>query len=372
MTQTTQSDSDTRPWGETILELLAGPFVGALVSFALAIIAATVLITLAGFDVLEGYQSMLKGIFGSPVSMADVLSRMTPLIFTGLSVGIALRAGLFNVGTEGQLLLGAMAAALVGLIDGLPGWLHISLALLAAACVGGLWGMVPAVLKARFNAHEVITTIMLNYVVILFTGYLANYPFHPPTEMMPATAYVARSAELPRLVQGSQLTIGLFVGIGCALLLALLLRRSVLGYEIRAVGLNPAAAEAKGISQTRIWLLTMAIAGAMGGLGGSVEVLGVHRRFIDGFSPGYGFDGIAVALMGFSNPLGTIPAALVLGAIRVGALAMDRTTRIPADFVIVIQGLVLLFLSTPGLLRLILQKRRAAPAPERHLTPTTS
>lgn len=372
MVEIAQSDSKTRPWGESLLDLLAGPFVGALVSFVLAIVAATILITLAGFDVLEGYRAMLDGIFGSSVSMADVLSRTTPLIFTGLSVGIALRAGLFNVGTEGQLLMGAMAAALVGLIEGLPVWLHIPLALLAAAFVGGLWGMVPAILKARFHAHEVITTIMLNYVVSLFTGYLANYPFHPPDEMMPATGNVVQSAELQRLVQGSQLTIGLFVSIACALLLGWLLRGSVLGYEIRAVGLNPAAAEAKGISQARTWLVAMAIGGAMAGLGGAVEVLGVHRRFIEGFSPGYGFDGIAVALMGSSNPLGTIPAALVLGAIRVGALAMDRTTQIPADFVVVIQGLVLLFLSAPGLLRLILQRRRAAVAPERYLTPTTT
>lgn len=357
------------PWSERLVDFLLGPIVGTVLSFVMAIIVATVLIRLAGFGVLEGYQAMLEGAFGSRVALADVLSRSTPLIFTGLSVAIALRAGLFNVGTEGQLLLGAMAALVVGLIEGLPMWIHIPLAFLAAAIVGGLWGMVPAVLKARFRAHEVITTIMLNYVITFFTGYLANYPLHPPTEMMPATAHAAESAQLPRLVQGSQLTIALFVGVGSALLLSLLLRRSVLGYEIRAVGLNAQAAEAKGISQTRAWLTAMAIGGAVAGLGGAGEVLGVHRRFIEGFSPGYGFDGIAVALMGSSNPLGVVPAALVMGAIRTGALAMDRTTRIPADFVVVIQGLVLLFLSAPGLLQLILQRRRASIAPEKYSAP---
>jgi ABC-type uncharacterized transport system permease subunit len=364
MTQRAQSVK--RPRRVTVLEVLSGPVVGSAVSFVLAIITATVLIQLAGFSVLEGYQAMLEGIFGSTITIADVFARATPLIFTGLSVAIALRAGLFNVGTEGQLLLGAMAAALIGLVEGIPAWIHIPLAFFAAAIVGGLWGMVPAFLKARFHAHEVITTIMLNYVVILFTGYLANYTFHPESEMMPATGYIARSAELPRLIQGSQLTIALFVAIICAVLLGLLLRRSYLGYEIRAVGLNAQAAEAKGISQTRIWVLTMLISGAVAGMGGAGEVLGVHRRFIGGFSPGYGFDGIAVALMGSSDPLGTVPAGIVLGAIRSGALMMDRTTRIPADFVVVIQGLILIFLSVPGLLRIILEKRRAVVEPDRY------
>jgi ABC-type uncharacterized transport system permease subunit len=369
MTQQAQSvkhPQEKRPRRATVLEILSGPVIGSAVSFVLAIVTATVLIQLAGFSVLEGYQAMLEGIFGSTITIADVFARATPLIFTGLSVAIALRAGLFNVGTEGQLLLGAMAAALVGLIGGIPAWIHIPLAFFAAATVGGLWGVVPAFLKARFHAHEVITTIMLNYVVTLFTGYLANYTFHPESEMMPATGYIARSAELPRLIQGSQLTIALFVAVICAVVLGLLLRRSFLGYEIRAVGLNAQAAEAKGISQTRIWVLTMLISGAVAGMGGAGEVLGVHRRFIEGFSPGYGFDGIAVALMGSSDPLGTVPAGIVLGAIRSGALMMDRTTRIPADFVVVIQGLILIFLSVPGLLRIILEKRRAVVEPDRY------
>jgi ABC-type uncharacterized transport system permease subunit len=369
MTQQAQSvkhPQEKRPRRATVLEILSGPVIGSAVSFVLAIVTATVLIQLAGFSVQEGYQAMLEGIFGSTITIADVFARATPLIFTGLSVAIALRAGLFNVGTEGQLLLGAMAAALVGLVGGIPAWIHIPLAFFAAATVGGLWGMVPAFLKARFHAHEVITTIMLNYEVTLFTGYLANYTFHPESEMMPATGYIVQSAELPRLIQGSQLTIALFVAIICAVLLGLLLRRSYLGYEIRAVGLNAQAAEAKGISQTRIWVLTMLISGAVAGMGGAGEVLGVHRRFIEGFSPGYGFDGIAVALMGSSDPLGTVPAGIVLGAIRSGALMMDRTTRIPADFVVVIQGLILIFLSVPGLLRIILEKRRAVIEPDRY------
>jgi simple sugar transport system permease protein len=252
-----------------------------------------------------------------------------------------------------------MAAAVVGLIEGLPAVLHLPLALAAAAAAGALWGLIPALLKARFGAHEVITTIMLNYVVILLTGYLANYTFHPASEMMPATDYVAPSVTLSPLVTGSHLTVALFVGGICAVFLSLLLRRSVLGYEIRAVGLNPEAAEASGIDQGRVWAVAMMLGGALAGLGGAAEVLSVHQRFIEGFSPGYGFDGIAVALMGFKSPIGAVPAAILLGAIRAGALTMDRTTRIPADFVTVIQALMLLALSVPGLSRMILRMRRS-------------
>jgi simple sugar transport system permease protein len=164
---------------------------------------------------------------------------------------------------------------------------------------------------------------------------------------------IPASAQLPRLVAGSQLTIGLFIAVGAAVLLKVLLTRSVLGYEIRAVGLNAQAAEAKGISQVKVWLLAMAIGGALAGLAGATEVLGIHRRFVEGFSPGYGFDGIAVALMGYSDPLGAIAAALVIGAIRTGAMVMDRATRIPVDFVVVIQGLLLIFLAVPGLLHFL-------------------
>ena len=330
--------------GNWLRRALNSPFLGSLASFLLAIGAAALLISLAGFDAGEGYSAMLRGIFGSRMSLSDVLARSTPLLLTGLAVAVPLRAGLFNVGAEGQLLLGALLAAVVGMLPGIPAWLHIPLTLGLGSLAGALFGMVPAYLKARFRAHEVITTIMLNYIVTLLTGYLVNYPLHPPDEMLPATEIIAASAQLPRLVRGSQLTIGLFVAIACAFVLHLLLQRSVMGYEIRAVGLNAEAAEAKGIRRTRVWLLAMAIGGAMSGLAGATEVSGVQLRFLEGFSPGYGFAGIAVALMGYANPLGVILAAHVLGAIRTGALTMDRTTSIPADFVTVIQGLILVFI----------------------------
>ena len=365
--------TEVRAWlgGRTYAQLLGGHVLGTVASFLLALVAATLAIWAAGFDVAAGYQALIKGAFGSPGAVADVLARSTPLIFTGLSVALAFRAGLFNVGAEGQLLIGAMAAVAVGLVEGIPPGLHLLLALAAAAVAGALWGALPAFLKARFRAHEVITTIMLNYVAALLTGYLANYTLHPPDELLPATARVAEGAQVPRLLAGSQLSAMLFIALGCAALFSVLLRRAVLGYEIRAVGLNARAAEAAGISQARAWVAAMALAGAAAGLGGAGEALAVHRRFIEGFSPGFGFDGIAVALIGGASPLGAVPAAFVLGAIRSGAVAMDRTTDIPADFVVVIQGLVLVFLSVPGLLRLAVERygRGGPAAPEPAVEP---
>lgn len=341
--------------------LFSGRIGTSLLSILLAFGTATLFIALFGFEVGEGYQAMIRGAFGSPVAIADTLARATPLIFTGLGVAIGLRAGLFNVGIEGQMLMGALAASQVGLIGGLSGWIHIPLVFISAIVAGALCGIIPAILKSRFRAHEVITTIMLNYVVILFTGYMANYPLHAEGDMMPATVRISESVQLARLVPGGQLTLALFVAIGAAIALKFFIDSSVYGYEIRAVGLNPQAAEAKGISRERAWIIAMGIGGAMAGLAGAGEVMGIHRRFIQGFSPGYGFDGIAVALMGYSDPLGVVFSALILGAIRTGAMVMDRTTRIPVDFVVVIQGLVLLFLAMPGLMDLFKRRRIKRP-----------
>jgi ABC-type uncharacterized transport system permease subunit len=346
-----------------LLAFITGRLASSLLSFIIAIGAATLFIAIAGFDVREGYQAILKGAFGSPAAIADDLARATPLIFTGLAVAIALRAGLFNVGVQGQMYMGALAASQVGLIWGLPDWVHVPLVFLSSAITGGLWGMVPAFLKARFRAHEVISTIMLNYVVILFTSYLVNYPLHAPGEPTAVTIKVAVSAQLPRLIKGGGVTIALFIAVATAIILKLLIDRSVLGYEIRAIGMNPKAAEAKGVSQTKIWLYAMAISGAIAGFAGASEVLGTYGRFTVGFSPTYGFDGIAIALMGYNDPLGAVIAALTLGTIRSGALVMNRTTGIPVDFVVVIQGLILVFLAIPGLLYFIRESKKKVDQP---------
>jgi general nucleoside transport system permease protein len=354
MTSTAKSKSF-----KTVLRTITNSrLTSSLLSFLIAIGVATLFIAIAGFDIKDGFQAIFKGAFGSKAAIADDLGRATPLIFTGLAVAVALRAGLFNVGVQGQMYMGALVASQVGLIQGLPAWAHVPLVFLSAAVGGGLWGMVPAILKARFRAHEVITTIMLNYVVNLFTSYLVNYPLHAPGEPTAETIKVAISAQLPHLIKGGGVTIAIFIAIILAIIVKLLIDRSVLGYEIRAVGFNPKAAEAKGISQTKVWLYTMAISGAIAGFAGASEVLGTYQRFTVGFSSSYGFDGIAIALMGYSDGLGALIAALVLGTIRSGALVMNRTAGIPVDFVVVIQGLILLFLAIPGLLNFVNERKK--------------
>lgn len=332
------------------------------VGLLLAMALVTLVLLFSGFDVANGYRALLQGAFGSKIAIADVLARATPLIFAGLAVALPFRAGLFNVGAEGQLLLGALGAAVVGQMIGLPPPVHLVLILLGSAAIGALWGLIPALLKTHYGAHEVITTIMLNYVAILLIGYLVNYPLHPAEELSPATGPIVSSAELPQLIAGSQLTPGILLAALGAILSYVLLKWIPTGYEIRAVGLNAQAAEAAGILRGTVWMKAMALGGALAGIGGAVEVLGVHRRYIEGFSPGYGFDGIAVALIAYSDPLAVLPAALALGAIRAGALNMDRTTDIPSDFILVVQGIMLLFLALPGAISIARNRLRAARA----------
>jgi simple sugar transport system permease protein len=241
-------------------------------------------------------------------------SKATPIIFTALAFSFAYKSGLFNIGAEGQLLIGGFAAALVGIsFPDLPSIIHVPLALLAAALLGGLWGFIPALLKVWFGAHEVITTMMLSYVASYFTSYLVTYPFKAPG-WVSQTAPIFSSAELPRLLQSSQVSGALFLS------------------------------------------LLLVISGAMAGLGGAGEILGVHRRFIDGFSPGYGWDGLAVALVGGLHPLGILLAAILFGALRSGGIVMTRVVGVPLDIIFLLQALVILYVATPKLIHYIVKR----------------
>ncbi len=274
------------------------------VVFALIIVSS--ILWLLGYDVSHAYAALLRGAFGSRAAVGDVLARMTPLIFVGLAVALPYRAGLFNVGGEGQLIVGALAASVLGQINGLATLIHIPFVIACAALAGAICGWVPAALKHWFGAHEVITTLMLNSLIALAASYLVNYPLHPDDEISPATAPVASSATLARLVTGSQLSLGIVLAVACAVLFHIILFHTASGYEIRAIGLSPNAAMAGGIRQGRVWMTAMTMGGAAAGVGGAIEVLAVHRRFVDGFSEGYGYSGIAVALIAFGAPLGVL------------------------------------------------------------------
>lgn len=325
----------------------------------LALGVGAVLIVAFGYDVGRAFSGLFQGAFGSVYAVAQTLTRATPLLFTGLAVSVALKVGLFNIGGEGQMYWGALAAALVSLaLLGLPVVISVGAALLAAAIAGGMWGAVPGYLKAKTGAHEVITTIMLNTIAVLGTTHLTATYFKAPGAV-DQTMRLPVEARMPQIIAGSGITYGILIGVAVVAAVHWLFRRSSLGYDFQTVGYSPGAAAYGGIAGKRMTVLSMALGGAMAGLAGSMVVLVQLGRFVTGFSPGYGFTGIAVAVLGRTNPWGVLLAALLFGALEAGGMAMQLSARIPNDLMTVVQGLVILFVAAPGLMRLfpVLQRK---------------
>ena len=310
-------------------------------------------------SVRDAYAGLIGGSIGSPRAISETLLQATPLILTGLSVAVGFRAGLFNIGAEGQLYAGAASSIFVGFaLVGVPAFIHLPLAVLAGIAGGALWGFIPGFLKARTGAHEVIVTIMLNYVAYRFIDWLLNQTFFQRegrTDQI--SKFVEPSAELPRLIDGFRTHWGLFLALGAAVAISWLLFRSTKGFEFRAVGLNPSAARYAGMSIGGTLILAMMVAGGLAGLAGASEMLGSNKTLTPGFSPGWGFDAIALALLGGARPLGVVFAALLFGALRAGATPMQAATLIPIDLVVVIQALVIMFVAAPALVRAIYRIR---------------
>ncbi len=321
-----------------------------------AFLIGAIALLITGYPPVEAYSAMISGAFGDVFGIGQTLTQATPIIFTALAFLFAFKSGLFNIGAEGQLLVGAFASALIGIsFNNLPVYIHLPLALLAGALAGGFWGFIPAVLKVKLGAHEVITTMMLSYVASNLTSYMVNYPFKAPG-WVPQTIVVAPSAELPRILQPTQLSASIIIAVALAWFTDYMLKKTTLGYEVRAVGLNPSAAESSGISVKKGMILALVISGAIAGLGGAGEVLGVHRRFIEGFSPGYGWDGLAVALIGRLHPVGVVFAAILFGALRSGGMVMTRATGVPLDIINMLQALVVILIAAPKLIRYLLKR----------------
>ncbi|GGI04761.1 ABC transporter permease [Egicoccus halophilus] len=309
------------------------------------------------------YGALITGSVGGVGQLSETLVAATPLILTGLAVAIPLRAGLFNIGAEGQLIAGGLTAALVGFtLSGLPLLVHLPLAVLAGLAGGFLYGWLPGVLKARTGAHEVITTIMLNNIAILSTNFLLTTAlFRRPDRTDPISRSVEESARLPRLpfIDSQRVNFGLIVALLVAVAMFWFLERSTRGFEINAVGQNADAALAAGMNPGRVVILAMALGGALAGTGGAAEILGIHHRITPGFSAGLGFDGITVALLGRGGVGGTVAAGLLFGALRAGGRTMQATTGTSLDLVVVIQALIIVFIAAPGLVRAIYRIRTA-------------
>lgn len=315
-------------------------------SIILALVIAAVILSRAGFDPGLAYAWLAVGAFSQ---MDQVLFYATPLIITGLSVALAFKCGLFNIGAEGQLYIGSMAAVLIAYQWSLPFVLHPLVALMAGAGAGFVWGFVPGLLKAYRGAHEVVTTMMLSYTAILFTGWLVsqNGPFWDGS-MVPRTPPIADTAILP-VFFGDYLHVGFFVAIAAVIGVNFLINKTVLGYELRAVGQNVDAAEYGGISSKKNVALAMGISGGLAGLAGAEEMLGniSYQRFVSGWSPGLGWDGITVAVLGNNSPWGVFAGAVFFGALRTGGNTMNQMAGVPNEVVKLIQGLVVLFIAAP-------------------------
>jgi len=318
--------------------------VGILTTLAVLGIGAVAMLA-ADTNPLVVYGRLVSGTLLTPYGIGQTLWKATPLLFTGLAVALPLRAGLFNIGAEGQLHLGAFAAAWVGLLlGGVPGPLVALAAATAAFVAGGAWGGIAGALKARFGAHEVISTIMLNFLAVALTGYLTTYYLAVPetihTAPIPEGAWLSRLSELVPALRGSSVSTALFVALGAAIAVGGFLWRTVWGYELRAVGQNPRASAASGIAVGRVQLGAMALGGGLAGLVGVHEVLGYRHWFTVGFSDGVGFVGIAVAMLGFAHPVGVVLAALLFGAMSHGGLVI--ADLVPREVTGILQGVTIL------------------------------
>ena len=342
------------PWRSTLNALL----VPALAVFTSMIIGGLV-IAIAGGNPFAAYAGLFQGSFGSIRAITETTVWATPYIFAGLAVALAFKGGLFNIGAEGQLALGAVAAAWIGYMlpnllgVSLPWIIHLPLAVIAGMLAGAGW------LKARTGGHEVINTIMMNYIALNLVSFLLNGPMKDPNPLNVSarTPPIAESARFPILFAEYRLLWGFFLALLAAVIVWWLLWKTTLGFEIRTAGANPDAARYAGINVGRIIILSMSLSGALAGLAGVIEVTALNYRHELGFSQGYGFDAIAISLLGRNHPLGVVLAALLFAAMRNGATRMQFLTQIPVDVISVIQALILLFVAADAIIRYIYRIR---------------
>jgi simple sugar transport system permease protein len=300
---------------------------------------------LAHVSPLDGFYALFDGAFGTTSEFAETLVSATALLFPALGVALAFRAGLFNIGAEGQLVLGGLAAGVIGVFVPGPPVVSIVATLLAGAIAGGFWGGIAGFLKSRFGANEVIATLMLNVVAALLATYAVNGPLHFASANEGETPLLAKTAWLPTIVSDTRLTISIVIALLLALALRFVFNRTIFGFELRAAGEAPEAARRAGVDLRRIALQAMTYSGAIAGLGGATLVTGVLHRFNTGLSPGYGFVAIAVALVGNLEPVWIAVAAFAFGILQNGALSMQAEANVPRDIVNVLEGLVIIALA---------------------------
>jgi len=337
-----------------------------------ALVVGAIIMWIFGDNPIAAYRGLFEGAVGNARAWSTTIRKMTPLILTGLSVAVAFKAGLFNIGASGQFIMGTVCSVAVGVnFEGMPAAIHLPLALLAGIAGGMAWGLIPGLLKVFTGAHEVIVTIMLNYVASLFASWTVYAggtqgqtpgPLWDPTAgPISETADVFLSARLPWIfAEPYRVHWGVVIALGVALLMGWVIFKTTLGFETRTVGANNKAARYAGMNVNWIIILTMMIAGGLAGLAGSIETLGLNHKFAPEFTGGVGFDGITVALLGQTNPIGVVLSAFLLGALDAGGARMQFDSGVSADIIQVIQALVLAFVAAPTIIRQIYRIRKSS------------
>jgi general nucleoside transport system permease protein len=351
----TQSSSTTKGLLRSALDAMLIPSLAILT----AVVLGGIIIASVKGNPFLAYYGLIQGSFGSARALSETAVWATPYILAGLAVTLAFKGGLFNIGAEGQLAVGAVFAALIGY--GLPEWLgrdipaiiHLPLAILVGMLMGAFWAAIVGFLKAYTGGHEVINTIMMNYIALNTISFLLNGPMKDPNpnNVTARTPLIAESARIPPIFNGLRVHWGFVLALLVAFLIWWLLNKTTLGFEIRTVGANPDAAKYAGINVKRIIILTMALSGMLAGLAGTIEVTGLNYRHELGFSIGYGFDAIAIALLGRSHPFGVVLAAILFAAMRNGATRMQFLTQMPVDLISMLQALILLFVAADAIVR---------------------
>lgn len=333
-----------------------------------------------GRQIGTAYSALFVGSIGDPVKIITALQsgdaqsiryafnpfleslvQSTPYIFASLACALAFRAGLFNIGVEGQLFIGAAAATYVGYaVTGLPAYLHMPLAFLAGALGGAAWGVVPGLLKATTGGNEVINCIMMNYIAYRFTTWLLSGPMtRPGSGGMPLSPMIQKSAEIPQFFQSPiRFHLGFFIALLVAWGVYWLLFKTTWGLNLRTVGTNPRAAKYAGLNITSTIIVGMALSGALAGMAGANEILAINHSMALGLSSGYGFDSIALALLGNSHPAGVVLSSLLFGFLRNGATKMMVTSHIPIDIITILQALILIFVAAPAIIRAVYRMRK--------------
>jgi simple sugar transport system permease protein len=337
-----------------------------------ALVVGAVMLLIMGVNPIEAYAAMWEGAFGSGNAFAETLVKATPLLLVALGICISFRGDVINIGGEGQMIIGAVLATWLGLtLTNWPGWLVITLSMLAGFMGGAIWGGIPGILKAYFNVNEILSTVMMNAIAVQLMNFLLRGPMIDPSQAeraskIPQTARLIEEFHLERLVP-TRLHAGALIALALAVLVYILLWRTTWGYRIRAVGQNPHASRYAGIKVPRYMVLALLLSGAFAGLAGAVQVFGVNYRMItdgsaSGFTGGAGFNGIVAALFGQLHPIWSIPASILFGALLVGANKMQRMTQVPSALVTVLNGLVVIFVVSSEIWRRRRQRRRMAVA----------